>query len=232
MTLCINCGVELDDGLKICPLCGRDPEKDSEQENLSSGNPSDIMSLHRKETRKYFWELSGVITFSGIVVCTIVDLITNKGLRWSLYPDVSVLAAWIILTLSLYTNKYPLLFVSGLMITILAALFIIDLISGGLDWFFPVGLPITLGAFIAAGIVMLLYKVVHLEGLNIIASGFIVLSGFCIITEMVLDKYLKGHVDLLWSLITAVSILPAALIFFFYHYRLKKGNRLDSFFHV
>ena len=25
MTLCVNCGVELDDGLKICPLCGKDP---------------------------------------------------------------------------------------------------------------------------------------------------------------------------------------------------------------
>jgi hypothetical protein len=49
---------------------------------------------------------------------------------------------------------------------------------------------------------------------------------------MILDEYLNGVVDFRWSLIAAISILPVALIFFFYHYRLKKGNRLDSFFHI
>jgi divalent metal cation (Fe/Co/Zn/Cd) transporter len=71
-----------------------------------------------------------------------------------------------------------------------------------------------------------------LRGLNIIASIFIALSGFCIVTEMVLDKYFNGAVDIRWSLIVSVSILPVALVLFFYHYRLKKGNRLDSFFHI
>jgi len=83
-----------------------------------------------------------------------------------------------------------------------------------------------------AGIVLVLYRKAHFKGLNIIAAALIVLSGFCVITEMVLDEYLNGMIDLRWSLITAISILPVALIISFYHYRLKKGNRLDSFFHI
>jgi hypothetical protein len=232
MTLCINCGVELDDGLKICPLCGKDPENKVEQENISNNYPSGIIQLQKKETRRYLWELSGVIAFSGIAVCTILDLLTGKGLNWSLFSDVSITTAWIILTLYLFTYKNTVAIVILQMLAILTALFFIDLIATGRKWFFPVGLPVTVTGFIAAGTVIVLYRVSHLKGLNIIASALIALSGYCIITEIIFDKYWTGFVDLQWSLILAVSILPIALLFFFYHYRLKKGNRLDSLFHI
>jgi hypothetical protein len=232
MTLCINCGVELDDGLKICPLCGKDPVNKGEEEHISNDYPSDIIQLQRKENRRYLWELSGIIAFSGIAVCTILDLIISKRLSWSLFSDVSICAAWVILTFYRFVYKRTLIVVTLLMLTILVALYLTDLIATGREWFFPVGLPVTMAIFIAAGTVIILYNTFHLKGLNIIAAAFIVLSGYCIITEMIFDKYLKGIVDLQWSLIVAVSILPVALVFFFYHYRLKKGNRLDSFFHI
>ena len=232
MAICVNCGVELDDGLRVCPLCGKDPSIKSEQDDISSNYPSGIIQIQRKENRRYLWELSGIIAFSGIVVCTIVDLLISKGLGWSLFSDVSVAAAWIILTLFLFANRKPFILVSLLMLTIVAALFLIDLVASGQKWFFPVGLPMIIAAFITTGIIIILYRTAHFKGLNIIAAALIILSGFCIITEMILDKYLNGSVDMRWSLIAAVSILPVALVFFFYHYRLKKGNRLDSFFHI
>jgi peptidoglycan/LPS O-acetylase OafA/YrhL len=232
MTICVNCGIELDDGLKICPLCGKHLENSGEQEHIPENYPSYIIQLHKKENRKHLWELSGIIAFSGITVCTIVDLLINKGLRWSLFCDVSILAVWIFMTISLFVHKRTLIFIALQMLTILASLFFIDLIATGPEWFFPVGLPVTIAAFIAIGAIVILYKAAHFKGLNIIAAALIILSGFCIIIEMILDEYLNGVVDFRWSLITAISILPVALIFFFYHYRLKKGNRLDSFFHI
>jgi phosphatidylserine synthase len=232
MTLCVNCGVELDDGLKICPLCGKDPGKKGEQEQISSNYPSDIIQLEKKENRRYLWELSGIIAFSGIAVCTILDLLTGKGLNWSFFSDVSITAAWVILTIYLFAYKRTLALVTLQLLTILTTLYFTDLIATGREWFFPVGLPVTVAGFIAAGTVIVLYRTVHLKGLNIIASALIALSGYCIITEIIFDKYRNGSVNLQWSLIIAVSILPIALLFFFYHYRLKKGNRLDSFFHI
>ena len=232
MTLCINCGIELDDGIKKCPLCGKDPGEKSEPEQISSNYPSGIIQLQRKENRRYLWELSGIIAFSGIAVCTILDLLISKGLKWSLFSDVSILTAWVILTLCQFVYKIPLVIVPSLILTALAALFFIDLITTGREWFFPVGLPVAICAYISAGIIFILYKIVHLHGLNILASAFIVLSGFCILTELILDDFLNGFADIKWSLIVAVSVLPVALLFFFYHYRLKKGNRLDSLFHI
>lgn len=232
MIICVNCGVELDDGLKICPLCGNNPWNNDEQEHLSQNYPSEIIRLNKKENRRHLWELSLIIAFSGIAVCTIVDLLVSKGLRWSLFSDVSILAGWIIMTLFLYANKRTWIIIPGLMLTILGALLAYDLIIPGINWFFPVGFPLTISACVAAGTVLVLYQAANFKGFNIIAVTLIVLAGFCILTEIILDKYLDGYVYLRWSLIAAVSVLPVALIFFFYHYRLKKGNQLGSFFHI
>jgi hypothetical protein len=232
MTICPNCGIELDDGLKTCPLCGTNQENIGKQDQIPETYPSDIIQLHKKENKKHLWELTGIIAFSGIAVCTIVDLLINKSLKWSLLSDVSIAAAWIIITLFLFAHKRPFLLVPLLMLTILAALFLIDLISGPVAWFFPVGFPVTVAAFVTIGAIIALYKAAHFKGLNILAAALIILSGFCIVTEMALDLYINGLVDLRWSLIAAISILPVSLVFFFYHYRLKKGNRLDSFFHI
>jgi hypothetical protein len=232
MTICVNCGIELDDGLMICPLCGKDPVNKVEEEYISGNYPSRFIQIQRKENRKYFWEFSGIITFSGIAVCTIIDLVLNKSLKWSLYSDVSISAIWVIFTLFLFMFKRPLILAALLMVSVLAALFFIDLIDTDQKWFFTLGFPMAIAAFIASSAVIILYRAAHFKGLNIIAAALIIFSGFCIFTEMILDEYRYGSIHLRWSLITAVSILPVALVFFFYHYRLKKGNRLDSFFHI
>jgi hypothetical protein len=232
MTICSTCGVELEDGLEICPLCGKSPVKNDVKKDSALNYPSDVIILQRKENKKHFWELSGIIAFSGIAICTIVDLLVTKNLGWSLYSDASLVAAWIVLTLFLQTLKRPLVLIPGLMITVIALLAGLDLIGTGEKWFFPVGLPVTLAAFAGIGIVVMLYRKARLKGFNILVAAFLVLAGFCIITEMILDLHIEGKVNLRWSLISAISILPVALIFFFYHYRMKKGNRLDSIFHV
>lgn len=232
MTLCVNCGVELDEGISVCPLCGNNPQSEHDKEGDTKTHRSGPAQLNRNENRKYFWELCGIFAFSAITVCTIVDLIVSKNLRWSLISDVVVSAAWIILTIYLYTIRKALLTVTLLILTILSALFFIDLISGGHHWFVPVGLPITIAFFMSAGAIMILYRIANFKGLNIISFFFIVLSGLCVIIEMILDKFLTGHVELRWSLIASVSILPVALIIFYFHYRLKKGKRLDSFLHI
>jgi hypothetical protein len=234
MSYCVNCGVELDTEFNSCPLCGftigNTPAK--ETSDLSEHYPSDIILLHKKETRINIWELSGIIAFSGIVVCTIVDLVIGKGLSWSLYADTSILAAWVSLTLILLAFRKYFLIIPGLLITILSLLFLFNLFSPPVNWFYGIGLPITIALFVAVSIIILLYKVANFKGFNILAFAFFVLSGFCIVTEVFIDNYLSDVVDIHWSALVAVSILPISLVLLFVHYRMKKGKRLDSYFHV
>jgi hypothetical protein len=234
MNYCINCGVELDEGLSSCPLCGFNIGNEEYAEPIKKPEffPSDIILLHKKETRIHLWELSAIISFSGIIVCSIVDLVIMKKFTWSQYADTSIVASWLILSLSLLAFRKYYIILPGFLITILTMLFLFDLFSPPVDWFFGLGLPVTATLFISSSFVLILWKFAHFKGFNILAFAFFILSGFCVITEMFIDKYLFKAVDIRWSAIVAVSILPIALILLFVHYRMRKGNRLDSYFHV
>jgi hypothetical protein len=234
MSFCLNCGVELDEYLTSCPLCGSTPGfSEIKETNEKSGHyPSDIITLHKKETRSHIWELSGIISFSGIAVCTIVDLVIHKRLTWSLYADTSVFSIWTGLTLILLAFRKYFIIIPGLLIAILTMLFIFDLILPPINWFYGIGLPVTIALFVSVSIIVVLWKEAHFKGFNILAFAFLVLSGFCLVSEVFIDKWFSGSVDIRWSAIVAVSILPIALVLLFVHYRMKRGKRLDSYFHV
>ena len=232
MSICVHCGVELDPGFMVCPLCGKNPETGEEETADHASHPSAILKIHKRENKKTIWELSGILAFSGVAICLIVDLLTAKGIQWAHFTSVNILMAWVILTLLLLCRNRPLLLLAGVTSGILAMLLSVDLFTGGMSWFLPVGLPITAAAFLAAGILILFYRFTPMKGLNLIGAGMLLIAGFCIVTETILDLFITGRTGLQWSLITAISIFPVAMILFFYHYRLKRGRRLDTIFHV
>jgi hypothetical protein len=234
MSYCTNCGVELDENLESCPLCGVKIgiTEITETKDKSEYYPSDIILLHRKETRRRIWELSILISFSGIAICTIVDFVILKNLSWSLFADTAIMVSWICLTLFLLAFRKYYIILPGLLLTILLMLYLFDLFSPPVTWFYSLGFPISLAVFISISIVIVLWKVAHFRGFNILACAFLVLSGFCIVCEVFIDKFLFHKVDIRWSAIVAVSILPIALVLLFVHYRMQKGEHLDSYFHV
>jgi hypothetical protein len=231
---CTNCGVELDDHMKFCPLCGKGTElyRENDETSRSENNPSDIIMLHRKESRRHYWELSGIILFSGIAVCAIVDLVIGHGFSWSRYAITAMTAAWISFSLMLLAFKKYYIIIPGQLVTILSMLFLFDLFSRNLNWFFQLGLPIVVAVFLFISIVVVLRKVARFKGFNILAFSFLALSGFCIVIEVFIDKYFYGIVNLRWSIIVAVSFLPISLVLLFMHYRMHRGNQLDSYFHI
>jgi len=232
MNICSNCGVELEESLMQCPLCGMNSGEPVAGKTEKLNYPSDIINLHKREVRKHLWELTGIIAFSGIAVCTIVDLVIGKGVRWALFADVSIISAWLFLTFIMYKFRKPWMLITGLSATVLFMLLMFDLISVDKKWFIQVGLPITLALVFFVCMVVILYRYARFKGFDILAFIFLSVAGFCILTEIIIDKYIAGHINVRWSLLAAVSILPISLILFFVHYRMKKGNKLDSFFHV
>jgi hypothetical protein len=232
MIYCSKCGVELEEEVTKCPLCGKSSSDSIHEGTPDVVTPSDIITLHRKENRKHTWELAGIIAFSGIVACTSVDLLVVKGLSWAQYADVSIFTAWVILTIILRSIRKPLLALPALLTVILTMLLLFDIFSRNNAWFLPLGLPITISAFLTVAIIVSLYKIAHFKGFNILAAGLLASSLFCIIIEFFIDRYLNTQVAVRWSLIVTVSILPIVMVLFFIHYRMKKGKHLNSFFHV
>lgn len=232
MNICSKCGVELEEDYKSCPLCGRNIGSVHFDEKPVGSVPSDVINSHRKERKKYLWELAGIIAVSGIIACTTVDLVIIKGLRWSLFADISIFTTWAIITGIVRFYSKPGIMAALISTAILVMLFIFDLLIPESEWFFAVGLPMTLALLFLIIADVALKKLSGFRGFNLLAVILLSASLYCIISEFIIDRYASGEINVKWSLIVTASILPIALILFFVHYRMKKGEQLDSFFHV
>ena len=232
MTVCKKCGVELEAGLLSCPLCNEPQKgKNSDYTDSNSENPG-YNPLSRKEKARLFWEISGLLHFSALVVTILIDLITTKGLSWSLYAVTCIVASFVYITLIFLAYRKLWIFLPGLLMYSLGLLILIDLFKGGIDWFVNPGLPLAGFFVVLLGFVLLYSYTTKQKGFNIVAFSSLAIGIYCILAEVFISLALPVEVKLSWSLIVGASILPFSLFLFFFHYRLKRGTSLRRFFHL
>lgn len=227
MKKCEKCGVMLDDGVEICPLCTPDDNNETK-----SGKPGDVLKAARSEAARYAWELSGIVCFSGVVITLLLNLIFAGTISWSLYPVTAISWVWISLTIIAFVRRWPILMLILLLAGTLCMLVLFNLFDSRINWFVPVAMPVTTILFILTGLVVYLTGKARYKGFNILAISLIAVNILCISIELFADLNLSGRVTIRWSAVVSAAILPIAAVLMFLHYRLKRGRRLDSFFHV
>ncbi len=234
MTVCKTCGVELEEGLSVCPLCAENLEKgpgvSSQGKNIRY-NPG-YSPLTRNEKIRIFWEIATLFHFSALVVTILIDLITNSSLSWSLYVAICVIASYVYLTLITLTYSKLWIFLPGLLINSLGFLVLVDLFDDGINWFVNPGLPLAGFFIVLLGLVMFYANQTREKGFNIVAFAALAAAVYCILAETFISLAKNHMVSFSWSVIVAASILPFSLFLFFFHYRLKRGTSLRRFFHL
>ncbi|HPT11633.1 MAG TPA: DUF6320 domain-containing protein [Bacteroidales bacterium] len=223
MAICEFCGIEYEDTIPVCPLCNGEEERPV--------SPADILDISKSENKRQLWELSMVILFSAIIIAFAVDAVFGKGIHWSLYADASLLFIASILTLTHLTRNKWIIFSSLFVLTVILLL-VFSLLTKSHSWFLPLALPATASIFILGLAVVFLNSLSRYRGLNLIAVIFFALALFTLIVETCIDLFSNGVVMLRWSVAAAASLSLLALILIFIHYRLKRGRKLDSLFHV
>ena len=234
MSVCEKCGVELEEGLKTCPLC-REPlserEKHRSESNYSPTNPG-YTPLTRREKVRLFWELATLFHFSALVVTLLIDFISNKRLTWSLYATTCITASYIFITLISLTVKKLWIFLPGIFFTSLGFLLLVDLFDHGINWFFNPGLPLVGFFVLLLGMIMYFGYRTREKGFNIVAFAALAIGVYCLLAEIFISLAARQEVSLSWSVIVAASVLPFSLFLFFFHYRMKRGTSLRRFFHL
>lgn len=233
MIVCKTCGVELEDGLTVCPLCNK-PVRNGKNTRKEIDIPAGkgYSPLTGREKARLFWELATILHFSALVVTLLIDIITNKKPSWSLYAAVSISASYIFITLLSFTLRRLWIFLPGLLINTLGLLAILDILDNGFNWFLNPGLPLAGFFVVLLGLVMFFGFRTSQKGFNIIGFAAIAVGIYCILAEVFMSLASKGEVVLSWSVIVAASILPFSLFLLFFHYRLKRGTSLRRFFHL
>jgi len=234
MNICEKCGVELEEGLEVCPLC-HNPLKEKAEGQPKTREPDTDQGyapLTRKEKVRLFWELSSLLHFSALVVTLLIDIITNGKPSWSLYVIISLAASYIYITLLSLAVRKLWIFLPGLLINSLGFIALIDVLHNGIDWFVNPGLPLAGFFVLLLGLVMAFAYRTSQKGFNIIGFAALASGVYCILAEVFISLANKNEVVLSWSVIVAASILPFSLFLFFFHYRLRRGTNLRRFFHL
>lgn len=241
MTTCTNCGVELEKHMNYCPLCGHpSPTVESDnEEQLSDNKPkskkkrlSDYLMLNNLQKRKLLWKISGIILISALIVTIIIDLLFNSQITWSKYSTTIILVLFANITLIRYKPKSPYLFMAGSLLATAILLFLLDYYKGSLNWSLSLGIPLLLAVYVLGIALFVIIRRLKDKGLNLIAYILLAVSILSVLTELLISLNHTGEWSLHWSLIVLVSVLPASLLLFFIHYRLKKGTELKRFFHI
>jgi len=240
MNYCNNCGVELDINMNYCPLCGLlVGEKKSAEEALKRERTifkdkilSEINNLTSFQKRKLFWEISGIILFSGIIITLIINFIISKNIVWAKYNLVISLSVFANISFFTIWKNRPLLRVLGSFVSTAVLLLLLDLISHNIGWATKLGIPILVSLYVLLMGILWIIRISNQNGFNILAIIFIAIGIFLMCIEVVVSLYLNIEIRLSWSIIAASSMIPVSALLFFVHYRLKTGVDLRRFFNI
>ncbi|MDD3078086.1 MAG: DUF6320 domain-containing protein [Paludibacter sp.] len=239
MICCQNCGVELEENANYCSLCGEPVlDKNSAQlDHLTFGETknkalTDFQKLNQLQKRKIFWEIAGIILFSGMLITLTINLVINHSMTWSKYIITTGFILFVNITLVLFLNKkiFSLFFLSFIASTVF--LLLLDNYTGNNGWDTKLGIPLLLAAYIIVLSFILIERKAKQKELNLIAYSIIALGLLCVCIDGIISIYIESRLSLGWSIIVMVAVAFVSIILLYAHRRLKKGTDLKRFFHL
>ncbi|HYF30265.1 MAG TPA: DUF6320 domain-containing protein [Chitinophagaceae bacterium] len=234
MIICKNCGVELEEGIANCPLCGQ--SAGSDDTSLSQIPVPEQKSVYGREMtqpqKQFTWEIVSLILLSGAIATFIVDFIISRRITWSELPMAMSLTIFSYISLfAFWRQRLVVQMTGGLMLSSLC-LVVLDLLIGGIHWSTRLAIPLLTATTIVLMILIFVVRNSKYKGINLIAWIFLGAAILCLCIDGVLSIYKTGSFHLSWSIIAISCIVPVVLVLLFAHFRLKKGRSLEKTFHV
>lgn len=241
MVRCQRCGVELEENANFCSLCG-EPLLDKCTEynySVQSGKIrkeekllSDFQKLTGFQKRKIFWQISGLILITGIIITLLIDFIGNQSITWSKYPATISLVLIFNFTMNTFLHKKMILVLVLSFLSVSALFFLFGVYAGETGWKMKSGVPVILAAYLTVYFLVFLIRRAKQKGLNIIAYSLFATGLLCVCTEAIIFIYTRQSENFGWSLIVMVSVAFISVLLLYIHYQLKKATDLKRFFHI
>lgn len=204
---CINCGIELSDGQKICPICQtRVYHPDLKKSDALPTYPRRAFKSEEINIRGLLFIVT-LLHLIPIIFALILDLNLNGKIDWTGYVIGAVVLIYVSAVLPMwFKNKNPAVFVPADFVALAALLWYVDFTVGG-GWFWTLALPVTgLAAVIVTGSAVLLRYLKH--GRLFVIGGAFILAG---ITLLILEHLMHitlniAHDGYVWSLYPMVFL--------------------------
>jgi hypothetical protein len=217
MSYCVNCGVELAQSEKRCPLCQVEAvnPKAPWVEPAERPYPRHMDTLMEKIDRRYFATLAGLLLTIPCVITLLLDLVSGGGITWSAYFIGAAALVFVFVFLPFYFKRYYIVtFLSADCAAVLLYLLFIERMNGG-HWFLGLGLPITATASVCMIILALLFTKTRFSILIKAGAVLIAIGLFVVCAELFINLDVYNAVRFAWSfyaLIPCVMLGVAALV--------------------
>ena len=220
MSYCVNCGVELDATLRVCPLCNTpviNPKEIQYDQNgriiftgaeLPTPFPTEKGQVEMIK-RKDMAILVTTVALATSVVCGLLNVLVFSAKPWSLAIIGACVLLWVMMIPGLVYTKQS-IYTSILLDGIAAAayLFMLTYLSGSRGWFWGLGVPIVVLITILTELFAICMKLLPRSFLGTALYAFTMLALLSVGLEFIIDKYARGEVILRWSaIVTTVCII-------------------------
>ena len=234
MKQCDQCGVELENELARCPLCGAsllidEPDVGSGEsaEVRPAGEPADQTNLQVTEHRRarfWLWEMFTIVFIATAIIVAAADFGYGFDLSWSIYPLTALAFVWIFVTAVIGLGRDILLAYAASTIAVIAYLFVLDSLVAGESWFVPIALPMTLLVAVVGGAAAGTVRGLSLSFFQTLAASVFFLGIFALGLEVILYFALDLESILSWSIVAFGGCLSIALLLWLINKRLRERH--------
>lgn len=234
MSYCVNCGVELADTERVCPLCGtevinpRAPWTPPDNPYFSEKHETAPSAI----SRRFIANIICALLLVPLFVTMACDIVASNTISWSLYVIGGVLLGAVCLILPMYFKRYIIpVFVTIDAISVALYLYLIEQLSGG-NWFLPLALPLCIASCGFSILWATLFKNHKVTTLLVrIAVILFTLGVFIVLIELIINAYNGQQFTLKWSqyVLIPCSSLTLSLLLIDSNKKLKEAMRRRLF---
>ncbi len=214
MSYCVNCGVELEQTCRSCPLCGTPVYNPAQPINPDTAPPFPARrGTAEQASRKEFIILMSIICATVSIVCYILNHWIFSRTRWSVYVIGLSILLWIFL-LPVFFPKQIRAWMSILSdgLSIAAYLFVISRLHPGNGWYPDIAVPI-----IGLGLILILnYYFFSLRRKSSLITRTAILFGslgaLCVAIELLIHLHYGRPLHLSWSAIVLTCCIAIDVI--------------------
>ncbi len=212
MSYCVNCGVELADSERRCPLCGTEvvnPAKPAVRV-YDYPYPRQVEALTRRIDKRFLVSIVGTLLLLPVLICAVCDLLTGGGISWSLYvAGGAVLLFTVVFVPMLFKKRRVWLNLTLDLLVTAAYVGGICLVSGG-SWFWTLGLPLVAASGSLAVFLAVLFGLGSARELLVRVAFVLFGSGLlAVVIDLLIKLYLGQPPVPGWSLFV---LAPCALL--------------------
>ena len=229
MSYCVNCGVELDVSLEVCPLCNTPVINPNEIPYTKTKTPFPVEKGQVEEVkRKDLGILFSILLMTIAITCGLLNFLVFDATRWSLLVSGVCMLLWVLfipLFIVKKINVYIALFFDGVAVSLY--LYMITYVTSSSSWFWHLALPITILVTVVAEVLAVCARKIPRSFLTNLLFFFVTVAVLCVGIELLIDHFLGIRLWLTWSavVLTVCVIISIVLITMLAHKRIRNAVR-------